>query len=144
MTVSGQAAAVMTIQAHVIEAPRLSVDPSLNFGVLSKETPSIHVDSASENAGHFTLSGQAGMSVSIAYQAPEVLLAEHGSSLAFETKLYSEQSRDASPPQAIGFSNYIPLQGDETYHMYVGGSVNLDQQKPGLYKGTATLSIVYH
>lgn len=139
-----QNSAVMTIQARVIEAPRITVDQSLDFGTLVRGAAPVSIEPASQQSGRFAIAGSVGSAISVQYVAPESLTHENGDELPIETSFFGSSEAASTQPALLSSGDQVSLNDNGAYYLYVGGNVKVQDQAPGVYSGVFVLSITYN
>lgn len=139
-----QSSAVMTIQATVIEAPRITVDQALDFGTLVRGSAPVAVEPVSEQAGRFAIAGSAGTAISVQYSMPEFLTHENGYALPIDTAFFGSTEDISHQPARLSSGDQVSLNADGNYYLYLGGNVHVQDQAPGVYSGVFVLSITYN
>ncbi len=119
---------------------------SLDFGLVVSNTTASIDPNTSPDAGMCTISGGAGMSMTVTYTSPSVTLSDgSGNELTFTPVVVGSQSQSSqsSAPSVLSGSSIV-LNSSGQFSLWLGGSATVPRgQSPGTYTGTFSLTISY-
>ena len=144
----------IAVNASVLAVLTLTPGNDLNFGnisatstpILDPKTPANNTDlGTTNNAGTYTLAGEASATVSVTYDASVTLSNGATGSLTFTPDMYGHTANDASASSSVASASTITLgSGDPAYYFWLGGDLGtLSSQETGTYTGNFTLTLEY-
>ena len=142
---SGSGETKISINTTIVSSIELITVKSITVGSLQPGQQEVYINSISDvNAGYMIAVGAPGADFRLNFEKTRTLTQVNGDgSLIFEYELSGNNIEDQNSAEPVKDVQTLKFNSEGQYHIWVGGTINLRNARPGNYDGDFTIEIEY-
>jgi len=137
--------AKINISTTIISSIELITVKSITVGDLQPGQQEVYINSISDaNAGYMIAVGAPGADFRLNFEKIRTLTQVNGpGTLIFEYELSGNNIEDQNSAETVEDVRTLKFNSEGQFHIWVGGTINLRNARPGNYDGDFTIEIEY-